>query len=90
MTVASGGPQVASDGWRRNVWAVAAASFLGYTGFTLVMPFLSLFIGELGVTDVGRVAMWTGLSLGVTPALTAILAPVWGRLGDRFGRKVML
>jgi len=90
VTVASGGPQVASDGWRRNVWAVAAASFLGYTGFTLVMPFLSLFIGELGVTDVGRVAMWTGLSLGVTPALTAILAPVWGRLGDRFGRKVML
>lgn len=90
MTVASGGPQVASDRWRRNIWAVAAASFLGYTGFTLVMPFLSLFIGELGVTDVGRVAMWTGLSLGVTPALTAILAPVWGRLGDRFGRKVML
>jgi DHA1 family multidrug resistance protein-like MFS transporter len=90
VTVASGGPQVARDRWRRNIWAVAAASFLGYTGFTLVMPFLSLFIGELGVTDVGRVAMWTGLSLGVTPALTAILAPVWGRLGDRFGRKVML
>jgi MFS transporter, DHA1 family, multidrug resistance protein len=82
--------RAASRGWQRNVYAVAAASFLGYTGFTLVMPFLSLFIGELGVTDVGRVAMWTGLSLGVTPALTAILAPVWGRLGDRFGRKVML
>ena len=90
MTVASGQPQAASEGWRRNVYAVAAASFLGYTGFTLVMPFLSLFIAELGVTDVGRVAMWTGLSLGVTPALTAILAPAWGRLGDRFGRKVML
>jgi DHA1 family multidrug resistance protein-like MFS transporter len=76
--------------WQRNVYAVTAASFLGYTGFTLVMPFLSLFIGQLGVTDVGRIAMWTGLSLGVTPALTAVLAPVWGRLGDRFGRKVML
>src|SRR6185295_498649 len=68
-----------------------AASFMGYTGFTLVMPFLPLFIGqELGVTEVGEVAMWTGLSLGVTPGLTALLAPAWGRLGDRYGRKLMV
>jgi DHA1 family multidrug resistance protein-like MFS transporter len=63
---------------------------MGYTGFTLVMPFLPLFIGQLGVTDVGEIAMWTGLSLGVTPGLTALLAPAWGRLGDRFGRKIMV
>ena len=41
------------DAWQRNVYAVTAASFMGYTGFTLVMPFLPLFIGQLGVTDVG-------------------------------------
>jgi len=76
--------------WQRNVFAVTAASFMGYTGFTLVMPFLPLFIGQLGVTDVGRIAMWTGLSLGVTPALTALLSPAWGRLGDRYGRKIMV
>src|SRR3954467_317758 len=76
--------------WRRNVFAVTAASFMGYTGFTLVMPFLPLFIGRLGVTDVGQIAMWTGVSLGITPALTALLSPAWGRLGDRFGRKIMV
>jgi MFS family permease len=79
-----------SAAWRRNVFAVTAASFMGYTGFTLVMPFLPLFIAQLGVSDVGEVAMWTGLSLGVTPGLTALLAPAWGRLGDRFGRKIMV
>ena len=63
---------------------------MGYTGFTLVMPFLPLFIADLGVTDVGEIAMWTGVSLGVTPALTAVLAPLWGRLGDRYGRKIMV
>jgi hypothetical protein len=31
-----------------------------------------------------------GISLGITPALTAMLAPLWGRLGDRFGRKIMV
>ncbi len=78
------------EAWRRNIFAVTAASFMGYTGFTLVMPFLPLFIGQLGVSDTGQIAMWTGLSLGVTPALTALLAPAWGRLGDRYGRKIMV
>ena len=63
---------------------------MGYTGFTLVMPFLPLFIRQLGVTDVGEIAVWTGLSLGVTPGLTALLSPLWGRLADRFGRKIMV
>jgi DHA1 family multidrug resistance protein-like MFS transporter len=84
------GSALAGSGWRRNVQAVTAASFLGYTGFTLVMPFLPLFIGQLGVTEVGRIAIWTGASLGVTPGLTALLAPAWGRLGDRYGRKIMI
>jgi DHA1 family multidrug resistance protein-like MFS transporter len=77
-------------GYRRNLFAVTAASFIGFMGFTLVMPFLPLYFHLLGVEDVGRVAMWSGLSLGVTPALTAILAPFWGRLADRFGRKIMV
>ncbi len=76
--------------WRRNLFAVTAASFVGFTGFTLVMPFLPLFIRSLGVTDVGEVALWTGLSLGATPAITALLSPFWGRVADRFGRKLMV
>jgi DHA1 family multidrug resistance protein-like MFS transporter len=77
-------------GYRRNLFAVTSASFIGFMGFTLVMPFLPLYFHQLGVDDVGRVAMWSGLSLGVTPALTAMLSPFWGRLADRFGRKIMV
>jgi MFS family permease len=76
--------------WRRNQVAVTAASFIGFTGFTLVMPFLPLYIQQLGVEDVGEIALWAGLSLGVTPAVTAVLSPFWGRLADRYGRKVMV
>jgi len=39
--------------WQRNVFAVATASFVGSTGFTLVMPFLPLYLQELGVRDLG-------------------------------------
>ncbi len=76
--------------WRRNLFAVTAACFIGFTGFTLVMPFLPLYFQQLGVHDVGAIALWSGLSLGVTPAMTALLSPFWGRLADRYGRKIMI
>jgi DHA1 family multidrug resistance protein-like MFS transporter len=76
--------------WKKNLFAVTAASFIGFTGFTLVMPFLPLYFQSLGVEDVGEIALWSGLSLGVTPAVTALMAPLWGRLADRVGRKVMV
>ena len=76
--------------WRQNLYAVTAAGFIGFTGFTLVMPFLPLYLEQLGLTDVGEIALWSGLSLGVTPAVTALMAPFWGRLADRYGRKIMV
>lgn len=81
---------MAPPSWRRNQAAVVVASFMGFTGFTLVMPFLPLFIRQLGVEDVGEIAMWSGLSLGATPAVTAVLSPFWGRVADRYGRKLMV
>jgi MFS family permease len=78
------------DTWRRNQVAVTAASFVGFTGFTLVMPFLASYFQQLGVTDRGDAALWTGATLGVTPAVVAICAPLWGRVGDRFGNKLLL
>jgi MFS family permease len=63
---------------------------VGFSGFTLAMPFLPLYVRLLGVSDVGAIALWTGTTLGVTPALSALLSPFWGRLADRFGRKIML
>ena len=76
--------------WRRNLTALTAAVFIGFTGFTLVMPFLPIYISQMGVTDVGVIAAWTGVTLGVTPAMTAVFAPLWGRLADRFGRRLMV
>ncbi len=54
------------------------------------MPFLPRYLAQLGARDVGEVAFWSGLSLGITPAMTALLAPLWGRVADRFGAKLML
>ena len=54
------------------------------------MPFLPLYIAELGTTDVGEITLWTGLILGATPTVTAISAPLWGRVGDKYGNKLLV
>ena len=54
------------------------------------MPFLPLYIRELGVTDDGEIALWAGLAMGVTPAVAALCGPLWGRVADRFGNKILV
>lgn len=73
-----------------NQIAVTAAAFVGFTGFTLVMPFLPLYMRELGLTSDADIVLWTGVTLGVTPAVTALCSPLWGRVGDRFGNKILV
>jgi len=74
----------------RNQLAITAATFVGFTGFTLVMPFLALYFQQLGVSDTEDVAVWSGATLGITPAITALCAPLWGRVGDRYGNKLLV
>jgi MFS family permease len=74
----------------RNQIAVTAAAFVGFIGFTLVMPFLPLYLQQLGITDTGEIALWAGATLGITPAISAVCAPLWGRVGDRFGNKLLV
>jgi MFS family permease len=79
-----------SSNWRRNQLVIVTVTFVGFSGSTLVMPFLALYIQQLGVTDTGEIALWTGLTLGSTPAITALCAPFWGRIADRFGNKILV
>jgi DHA1 family multidrug resistance protein-like MFS transporter len=74
----------------RNVWALTLIVFVAFVGFQFFSPFLPLYVAELGVTDPGRVALWSGVLAAATPAVSGFLAPLFGRLADRFGRKLML
>jgi len=77
-------------GWQRNVWALTLTVFVAFVGFQFFSPFLPLYIRELGVTDPARIALWAGLLAAATPAVSGLLSPLFGRLADRFGRKLML
>src|SRR4029450_9448887 len=79
-----------TEGWQRNAWALPLTVFISFVGFQFFSPFLPLYVRELGVTDPARIALWSGLIAAVTPAVSGLLSPLFGRLADRFGRKITL
>jgi DHA1 family multidrug resistance protein-like MFS transporter len=78
------------ESWERNVWALALVVFIAFVGFQFFSPFLPLYVMELGVTEPSRVALWSGVLTAVTPGVAGLLGPLWGRLADRVGRKLMM
>ncbi len=64
--------------------------FLTGAAFSLVMPFLPLYVELLGVTGHSALNMWSGLVFSITFLFSAIASPFWGGLADRKGRKIML
>lgn len=76
--------------WQKNLYALWAAQFLAMVGLTLIAPFIPLYVETLGVTRVADVERWSGLLFAAPFLAQALVAPLWGVLGDRYGRKIMV
>jgi DHA1 family multidrug resistance protein-like MFS transporter len=76
--------------WQRNLYVITAAELVAIVGFSVVSPFLPFYVQDLGITDPDKVKLWSGWLLSAHAITMAVMAPVWGSLADRFGRKVMV
>ncbi|GLS35335.1 hypothetical protein GCM10010869_09230 [Mesorhizobium tianshanense] len=76
--------------WRRNLAVCFAGSFSTLVAMTLLLPFLPLYVEQLGAEGHAAIVQWSGIAYGATFFAAALVAPLWGRLGDRYGRKLML
>ena len=76
--------------WKRNLTVTWLGCFLTGAAFSLVMPFLPLYVEQLGVTGHSALNMWSGLVFSITFLFSAVASPFWGSLADRKGRKIML
>ncbi len=77
--------------WKRNLVMVVLSQFCSMMGFAFAVPFAPFYIEQtLGVSDPGALKLWVSL-FNAAPYLTlAIFSPIWGALGDRYGRRIML
>lgn len=76
--------------WKRNLAVATFGSFTTLVSLSMLLPFLPLYVEQLGITAQNEIVQWSGVAFGVTFLATAVTAPLWGRLADRFGRKPML
>jgi DHA1 family multidrug resistance protein-like MFS transporter len=83
-------PSATPLNWKRNLAIAWIGCFLTGAAFSLVMPFLPLYIEQLGVSGHSALNMWSGLVFSITFLFSAIASPLWGGLADRKGRKLML
>jgi DHA1 family multidrug resistance protein-like MFS transporter len=76
--------------WQRNLAVCVFGSFTTLVSLSMLLPFLPLYVEQLGVSSPAAVVQWSGVAFGATFFGTAITAPLWGRLANRYGRKPML
>jgi MFS transporter, DHA1 family, multidrug resistance protein len=75
---------------RRNFLVVWWSTFITSVGMMGFLPFIPLYVEELGVVDEDALRVWSGVIVGAAPLLAALMAPLWGAFSDRLGRKLMI
>ena len=75
--------------WKKNMYIAWIGCFFTGASFSLVMPFIPIYIEQLGAPQ-NKIEFYSGLSISLTALSAAIVAPLWGNLADRKGRKLMM
>lgn len=76
--------------WKINLISVWFGCFFTGLAISQIIPFLPLYLEQLGVTGGESLSLWSGLTFSITFVVSAAVAPLWGSLADRKGRKLML
>ncbi len=80
----------AAPNWQRNLFVMLGIQLGMNMGFTVLSPVMPLFLPELGVTKPAHIDLWAGILAAITPLVAAFASPLWGRVADRRGRKLMV
>ncbi|WP_148875047.1 multidrug efflux MFS transporter [Serratia marcescens] len=78
------------EAWKVNLISVWFGCFFTGLAMSQILPFLPLYVEQLGVSDPQSLSLWSGLVFSGTFLVSAVVSPLWGSLADRKGRKLML
>lgn len=76
--------------WKKNLFILCGGQFLFMASMSQIIPFLPLYLQDLGLTDPEEVSKWAGLIFGSQFLTALIFSPIWGKIADQYGRKMML
>ncbi|HLU22811.1 MAG TPA: MFS transporter [Bacillaceae bacterium] len=75
---------------KRNLLIMWICNFLVAASMTMIIPFISLYIGTFGDFSDDYVQRWAGFIFGITFLSAFLMSPLWGRIGDKYGFKKIL
>ncbi|PWV95868.1 DHA1 family multidrug resistance protein-like MFS transporter [Paenibacillus cellulosilyticus] len=75
--------------WQRQMWILWAGVLLCSSSYTMVIPLLPLFLPELGVSD-SSLYWWAGVVQSSAFLVGAVMAPLWGAMADKYGKRKMI
>ncbi|MDO8683429.1 MAG: MFS transporter, partial [Armatimonadota bacterium] len=73
--------------YRRNLYVLSLTMFLAAVSWNQVLPFLPLFLKEMGVKR--HLMQWSGIVFAAQSLAAIVTLPYWGKLGDKYGQKQM-
>lgn len=74
---------------KRNLYILSLTIFLAAMSWNQVIPFLSLFLQQMGVEK--AMLMYWIYGAFILQSISAIVAqPMWGKMGDKYGQKPMI
>ncbi len=80
----------AVEPWQRTLTIMFVAQLLTAVGFSVIFPFLSLYITELGSRTALSVEFLAGAVFSAQALTMMVASPIWGAVADRYGRKLMV
>jgi MFS transporter, DHA1 family, multidrug resistance protein len=78
------------ENWKQTLYITFFAQMVSAVGFSIVIPFLPLYVEQLGTDTSLGVEFWSGMVFSSMAITMAIASPIWGTLADRYGRKLMV
>ena len=76
--------------WKKNLFICFFGAFSTVFAMTIMLPFLPLYIELLGVKGHSEIIQFSGIAYSCVFISAGLIAPFWGKLGDKYGRKAML
>lgn len=79
-----------STPWQQTLFIMFFAQFVSTMGFSIIFPFLPLYVQALGTNTRFSLEFWAGMAFSSQGMTMMVASPIWGAVADRFGRKLMV
>ena len=83
-------PAEPEDGHGRNLLLLWAGQFVNTAGLMMLVPIMPFYLRQIGTSGLAETQTWAGVAIAAPALALTVATPLWGRLGDRIGRKWMV